>query len=219
VPFALLTMIAIITAIYTAVQLVAIGTLPGVAEAESPLAEAAALFMGRTGAILMSAGAIVSIFGNVANTTLIGPRYAFALAQDGYGPAALAGVHPRYRTPAVAIVTQSAIALVLALTGSFVQLAMLSIIARLATYIGTAASIPFLRRKFGTPTEGFRLPGGPIIPMLALVLSLVFLASAEPRNLLAGAIALAVGAAIYAFRRRPVARPDSPSTAGQDVTR
>ena len=205
VPFALLTMILIITAIYSAVQLVAIGTLPGLAEADSPLAEAAALFMGGAGAVLMSAGAIISIFGNVANTTLIGPRYAFALAQDGYGPRALASVHPTYRTPWVAIVAQSAIALVLALTGSFVQLAMLSIIARLATYIGTAASVPILRRKYGGRSTGFRLPGGPTIPVLALVLSLVFLASAEPRNLVAGAIALGIGAVIYVFRRKPVA--------------
>lgn len=208
VPFALLTMIVIITAIYSAVQLVALGTMPGIAETDSPLAEAAALFMGSGGAVLMSAGAIISIFGNVANTTLIGPRYAFALAQDGYGPAALAGVHPKYRTPAVAIVAQSTIALVLALTGSFVQLAMLSIIARLATYIGTAASVPFLRRRLGGRGSGFRLPGGPTIPILALVLSLVFLASAEPRNLVAGAIALAVGAVIYLFRRKPTPGPD-----------
>ena len=204
VPFALLTMIAIITLIYTAVQLVAMGTLPGIENTESPLAEAAALFMGGAGAALMTVGAIISIFGNTANTTLIGPRYAFALAQDGYGPAALAAVHPVYRTPWVAVIAQSAIALVLALTGSFVQLAMLSIIARLATYIGTAASIPFLRRKLGSRGTGFRLPGGPTIPILALLLSFAFLASAAPRNLAAGAVALAVGAVIFLFRRKPV---------------
>ncbi|HEX6589194.1 MAG TPA: APC family permease [Longimicrobiales bacterium] len=203
VPFALLTMILIITLIYSAVQLVAQGTLPGLAQAESPLAEAAALFMGGVGAMIMTVGAIISIFGNIANTTLIGPRYAFALAQDGFGPRAMASVHARYRTPWIAVIVQSSIALVLALTGSFVQLAMLSIIARLATYIGTAASVPFLRRKYGaTRGGGFRLPGGPIIPILALLVSLAFLSSAEMKNLIAGAIALVVGAVIYALRRR-----------------
>ena len=202
VPFALLTMIAIITAVYTAVQLVAQGTLPGLGEAESPLAEAAAQFMGSGFALLMTVGAIISIFGNIANTTLLGPRYAFALAQDGYGPSAMASVHPRFRTPWVAVIAQSTIALLLALTGSFVQLAMLSIIARLATYIGTAASVPFLRRKYGAREGGFRLPGGPTIPILALLVSLAFLSSAEQKNLIAGAIALAVGAVIYLLRRR-----------------
>ena len=205
VPFALLTMILIITLIYSAVQLVAQGTLPGLAEAESPLAQAAALFMGGTGAVLMTIGAIISIFGNIANTTLIGPRYAFALAQDGFGPRAMASVHPTYRTPWIAVIVQSSIALALALTGSFVQLAMLSIIARLATYIGTAAAVPFLRRKYGAPERGFRLPGGPLIPILALLVSLIFLSSAEAKNLIAGAIALALGAVVYALRRRPPA--------------
>jgi basic amino acid/polyamine antiporter, APA family len=144
----------------------------------------------------------VSIVGNMSNTTLMGPRYLFALARDGYGPPVLARVHPVYRTPAHAIVTQSAIALVLALSGSFVQLAMLSIVARLTTYLGTAAAVPVLRRRFRDDDRGFRLPGGPTIPALALAVSLVFLASATWYNLLAGAIGLLVGAIIYRFRRR-----------------
>src|SRR5690606_21836635 len=80
VPFALLTMIATLTLLYTGVQLVALGTLPGVATAESPVAESAALFMGAGGALLMTVGALISIGGNVGNTVLVGPRYLFALA-------------------------------------------------------------------------------------------------------------------------------------------
>ncbi len=89
----------------------------------------------------------------------------------------------------------------LAVSGSFVQLAMLSIIARLATYIGTAAAVPILRRRMGDRPGAIRLPGGPTIPILALALSLALLSSASWQNLAAGLIALAVGAAIYRFRR------------------
>ena len=99
--------------------------------------------------------------------------------------------------------TQATVALALALSGSFVQLAMLSIIARLATYMGTAAAVPILRRKLGVAEGGFRLPGGPVIPVLALLLCLAFLASARTENLLAGLIALVVGVLIYALRRPP----------------
>jgi basic amino acid/polyamine antiporter, APA family len=203
VPFAMLTMILVVTVLYTAVQMVAIGTLPGLADSKSPLAEAAGRFAGSGAAFLLTVGAMVSIVGNVSNTTLMGPRYVFALARDGYGPRQLAQVHPRYRTPANAIMTQMAIALVLALTGSFVQLAMLSIIARLTTYIGTAAAVPFLRRRFAAREQALRLPGGPAIPIAALLVSLAFLASAEMRNLVAGAIGLAVGAVIYKLRGAP----------------
>lgn len=211
VPFALLTMIALITLIYTLVQVVALGTVPGLAQSASPLAEGAGRFVGSWGALVMTIGAMISIGGNVSNTTLIGPRYLFALARDGYGPSILARVSPKYRTPAAAIITQSVVALALALSGSFVQLAMLSVIARLTTYIGTAAAVPVLRKRFGERPDAVRLPGGMTIPILALLLCMVFLSSAEWANLVAGLVALVVGAAIYTFRRPPMPEPITPT--------
>lgn len=202
VPFAMLTMIVVVTLLYTLVQVVALGTFPGLAGSKSPLAEAAAGFAGRGAALLLTAGAMISIVGNISNTSLMGPRYLFALARDGYGPSPLAQIHPRFRTPANAIVTQMAIALVLALTGSFVKLAMLSIVARLTTYIGTAAAVPILRRRLGQRSEALRLPGGALIPAAALCVSLVFLASAKLPNLIAAGVALALGGLIYRSRRR-----------------
>jgi amino acid transporter len=205
VPFALLTMIVAVTLLYTGVQLVALGTLPGIATADSPVAAAAGTFMGAGGAWLMTVAAVVSIAGNMGSTILLAPRYLYALAKDGYGPGLLARVHVRYHTPAAAIVMVAALSLALALTGSFVQLAMLSVVARLVTYVGTAAAVPILRRHAARP-GALRLPGGATIPLLALLLSLAFLASAEPRNLLAGALALAAGAVLYKLRRpRPQA--------------
>jgi len=203
VPFALMMMILVVTLLYTAVQLVALGTLPDLAARTegAPLADAATLLLGTWAGLMMTLGAAVSIEGNVGSTMLAGPRYLYALARDGYGPRALAGIHPRYRTPAPAIVTQFVLASVLALSGSFVQLAMLSIVARLATYIGTAAAVPVLRRKFEPTEDTVVLPGGPTIPLLALLLCLAFLASATLANLVAGAVALVVGVAIYRSRR------------------
>ena len=200
VPFALLVTIVTVTLIYSAVQVVAFGTLPGLAHASAPLARAAGTFGGPWAAWLLTAGAVVSIAGNTANTMLIGPRYLFALASDGHGPRWLARVHPAYHTPAAAIICQATIALVLALSGSFVQLATLSVIARLATYIGTAAAVPVLRRRLPERAGALRLPFGPVIPVAALVLSFGLLASATTANLVAAAIALGVGAALYRVR-------------------
>jgi amino acid transporter len=134
---------------------------------------------------------------------LAGPRYLYALAVDGFGPRYLAGVHPRYRTPAAAIVTQAVIGGVLAFSGSFVQLALLSVIARMFTYVGTAAAVPFLRRKYPRTAKTLVLPGGAAIPAAALLLSLGLLASASAWNLIAGGIALAAGALLYQTRRAP----------------
>ncbi|HEV2853926.1 MAG TPA: APC family permease [Thermoanaerobaculia bacterium] len=206
VPFALIVQIVIVTLIYTAVQWVALGTLPGVVGSETPLADAAARFLGGWGGLLMTVGGVISILGTNSNTVLSGPRYLFALAEDGFGPAFLARLHPRYRTPAGAILLQTAIALPLALSGSFEKLATLSAVARLATYFGTALAVPVLRRKL--PRVGaVRLPGGPTIPIAASLLCVAFAASAKKENLIAGAVALVMGGLIYALRRRPAATP------------
>src|SRR5258708_20385959 len=93
------------------------------------------------------------------------------MSQDGYGPRLLAAVHPRFRTPAVAVVAQTAIALPLALSGTFTGLAALSVVARLATYIRPAAARPVPRRKLGRPPPALRLPGRPLVPPPAPLLS------------------------------------------------
>ena len=203
VPFALIVSLFVITLLYTLVQMVALGTLPDLAARVDgmPLADAAVSIIGIWAGVLLTLGAIVSIGGNIGNTMLVGPRYLFAMAAGGFGPAFLAWAHPRFRTPYWSIMIQAAVTGVLALSGSFVQLAMLSIIARLATYIGTAAAVPVLRRKFAAVEHAVVLPGGATIPVLALIVCIAFLASATAENLIAGLIALLIGAAIYLFRR------------------
>ncbi|HZF09634.1 MAG TPA: APC family permease [Thermoanaerobaculia bacterium] len=202
VPFALIAQIVIVTLLYTAVQWVALGTLPDLAHSQTPIADAARLFLGSWGGLLLTVGGALSILGTNSNTVLTGPRYLFALAEDGFGPRGLAAVHPRFHTPAVAILVQSAIALPLALTGSFAGLAALSVVARLASYLGTAAAVPVLRKKLGRDQQTLLLPGGPVIPIAAFLVCLAFVASATITNLVAGALALLAGLPIYLLRRR-----------------
>ncbi|HMB51874.1 MAG TPA: APC family permease, partial [Thermoanaerobaculia bacterium] len=212
VPFALVGQLALVTCLYLAVQAVALGTLPVLGDATSPIAEAAGRFLGGWGGWLLTAGAVVSIAGTLNDSVLAGPRYLYALAQRGFGPAVLSRVDRRFHTPAVAILLQTAVVLPLALTGSFVALAALSVIARLATYIGTSLAVPVLRKKGigeqpdetdGDDDRGpWRLPGGPTIPIAATAVSLVLLASAGQANLVAGAVALAAGFVVYLLRRR-----------------
>jgi len=218
VPFALITQIAIVTAIYTTVQLVAIGTIPKLGSSPTPLADAAAMMMGPVGGFILTLGAVLSVLGTNNNTVLAGPRYLYALAETGRLPAVFAKIHPRYRTPHVAILTQTGVALTLIILdwsinflfpakgslGLAERLAMLSAIARLATYIGTAAAVPVLRRKMPATPRTIRLPGGPAIPIAALAFCLLFLSAAQRKSWIAGGIALAIGAAIYAARRGKV---------------
>jgi amino acid transporter len=208
VPFALLTVIGAATLLYTLIQLVALGTLPDLATRTegAPLADAALVVIGAWGGLLMTIGAALSIGGNVGNTMFVGSRYLHALASGGFGPPILARVHPRFQTPAWAIVTQTVLTAVLALSGSFVQLALLSVVARSATYIGTAAAVPVLRRKLPARDQTIVLPGGATIPALALLVCAAFLASSTATHLIAALIALVLGAALYGLRRGSTAR-------------
>ncbi|MCC4591555.1 APC family permease [Xanthomonas campestris pv. cannae] len=205
VPFALITMIVTVTLIYAAVQVVAQGTLPNVAQSATPLADAASGFGGEALALILTVGATISILGTTSNTVMLGPRFLFALAKDGYGPAFLARVHPRFRTPAAAILLQGVLSLALALSGSFVQLALLSMVTRLFAYIGTAAAVLVLARRYRDRPGALRLPGGPLIPLAALLLAFALLLSASWQNLAAAGVALLVGALFYRFPRKDAA--------------
>jgi len=202
VPFALVVNIAVVTLLYVAVQWVALGTLPNAGQSATPLADAAGVFLGAWAGLLLTIGAALSILGTNSNTVFAGPRYLFALARDGFGPAFLARIHPRFRTPANAVVFQSAIALPLALSGTFVALAELSVVARLATYLGAAVAVPVLRRKLATTATTVRLPGGSLIPVAAALLTIGLAASATASNLIAAGAALGVGVVLYLLRRR-----------------
>ena len=152
----------------------------------------------------MTVGAVVSILGTNGNSVLAGPRYLLALARDGYGPRFLAAIHPRFRTPARAILFQTAIALPLALTGTFTALAAISVVARLTSYVGTAAAVPVLRRKMGP--GGLTLPFGSVIPVIAVVISLALAASASLLSLVSAGAAMALGMIVFMLRRAPHAQ-------------
>jgi basic amino acid/polyamine antiporter, APA family len=209
VPFALFAMIAIVTAFYTLVQLVALGTIPNLGASQTPLADAGRMLLGPVGGLLLTIGAVLSVLGTNNNTVLAGPRYLYALSEGGRLPSVLSKIHPRYHTPYIAIIFQGVVALLLigmdawrhsVWPGTFAlaeSLAILSTMARLATYIGTCLAVPVLRRKLPATPRTIRLPGGPVIPILALIICLLFLSAAETKNFVAGGIALVVGAILY----------------------
>jgi amino acid transporter len=103
----------------------------------------------------------------------------------------------------VAIVVQSVAAAILALTGSFVALALLSVVTRLLTYIATTAAVIVLRPRLRSRPGTIALPGGVAIPVAALGVSLALMAAATWAHLAAAGVAMAAGGVIYVFRRAP----------------
>ena len=198
IPFAMIMTIAIVTVLTILVQAVAQGSLENVAASKAPLADAAVIFIGAAGAVLMTVGAAISTTGNNMGQSISGSRSLFALAEQRDLPSPIAWVHPTWRTPVVAILVTSAVALTLALTGSFATLAVASAISRLLVYAGTAAAVLALRREGRAP---FTIPGGPVVPVAALAVCIALVASATAAQFKIGGIALAAGAALFAIAR------------------
>lgn len=171
VPRAIYLALLITSIIYLLIQITAQGTLgPNLAnDDKTPLAQAAATFMGNTGRTILIIGAAVSAFGFVASDILSSPRMLFALGRDGVLPLWFAHVHPRYRSPDVAIIVYSALAFVLSICSSFEQLAVLSNVAVLLMYLLCFAGVwPLLRRSVPENTRPLNFPGMQIVPALAI---------------------------------------------------
>jgi amino acid transporter len=186
-------------------SVVATGVLPDVAASRTPLADGAAVFLGAIGALVMSVGSAVSMTGNNMGQVLTGSRTLFALAENGDLPRWFARVHPRHQTPSNAILFTAAVALTLALTGSFVQLAAVSAVARLVMYLAVCAATLVLRRRAPDAVMSaaqFTAPLGPIVPVLASVVALSILAGATAAQLSMGLYALLGGAALFLVATR-----------------
>jgi len=196
-PRALLISIAVVACTYILIQIVCIGTLPELAASQKPLADAAQRFMGTTGAAIISAGAIISIAGNLNIVLLSGSRVPFAIAEQKQLPEVFAAIHRRFSTPHIAIVVTAGVMLVLTLRSSFVAALTISAIARLVTYAVTCAALPVLRRRSGVPVAMFKVRGGPIIAVAALILAVWLLANSTLREAVTAVIAAAVGIIIY----------------------
>lgn len=203
-PPALLMAIAIVVVLYIMIQVVAIGTLPGpeLAASSRPLADAARSFLGPAGGAIISAGALVSIGGNLLVIILVAPRLIYAMAERGEMPKWLGLVHPRTRSPNPAILVTSAAVLTLTLTGTFVYAATISVIARLLAYTATCIALPVLRRKPDAPPATFRAPLGWVLAGIALIVTGWLLTRTTLAQLRDAGIAILVGFLIHAVATR-----------------
>jgi amino acid transporter len=219
VPFALVMTIVCVAAIMILVQIVALGTLPTLATSptRTPLADASLLFMGAAGAMLMTAGAVISTIGNNMGQALSGSRNLFALAEQGDLPAAFGRVHPVLRTPVTAILVTAGLSLTLALSGTFVTLALASAMTRLVVYVATCAATLRLRSPSfdgRVKPATFTVPFGPVIPLAAIVVALAILVGATPAQLRSGAYAVIAGTVLYVIAVRGERRVGAVSPQG-----
>jgi APA family basic amino acid/polyamine antiporter len=199
VPRAIFLAMGAVALLYVAVQLVAQGLLgSALAGDPTPLASAAAVAMGPAGRWLILIGSVISMFGYVSGMTLAVPRMLFAFGRDGFLPASLAAVHPRWRTPHVAIGVQTAIVILLGLFGIFEVLAVAANATMLLVYAACCVAAVELRRR-GVQGGGvpFRVPGAQVAPWLALGVIGWLLWELKPAEWLAAGVIVAVAALLF----------------------
>jgi APA family basic amino acid/polyamine antiporter len=145
---------------------------------------------------------MISIGGFNAGSALGSPRYARAIAAHGLLPAPLARIHPRWSTPHIAIVTTTLLAAVLAIFFDYRQLVGMSNITVVIQYLFTCLAVPFIRRKQQGKATGWVIPGGPVVPVLGVIGSLVLLRGASLDEVKFAAAALVVGTIVLAVQSK-----------------
>jgi basic amino acid/polyamine antiporter, APA family len=202
VPFGLFAALLTCTVLYGLIQWVVVGVLPDPGHSQRPLADVARIVLGPSGAALIAAGALISVYGYLSGNILATPRITFALAERGDFPSWFARVHPQFRTPHVSIFVFAVLTWLLSLVGSFTWNVTLSAGSRLFYYGVVCAALPVLRKKQGT-SGILRLPGGNVISVLGVLICLGLLTRIDYSK--SAIILVAVAVALlnwYLVRRR-----------------
>ena len=200
-PFALLTALGIIVALYILIQIVCMGTLPELAKSERPLADSANVFLGAFGASFIAVGAIISIFGNLNSGLLTASRLPFGMAEQRELPQILAKTHDRFKTPFVSLLVTSLVILIFTVQTSFVTALTISTITRLLVYATTCAALPVFRRRKNAPEAKFNAPLGIGAAVLSLVLIVWLLSNVKLSEVWTVGAVAAIGLIIYLVYR------------------
>ena len=180
IPRALTIALVTVTLLYIAIQVIAQGILgASLSQSTVPLADAMAKISPVLRVVLL-AGTALSMLGWVSSDILGTPRILFAFGRDGLLPRVLGRVHPRTHVPHVAILCYAAVAIALALTGTFAELAVLATLASSALYAAGCVAAWWLARtgvaQAGTPLN-FRWLGTATVVGVGSMLLMIALAS------------------------------------------
>lgn len=202
VPKAIISANSIVAVIYI---LIIAGTVAmlgrGILESNAPVHDAFRMMVGPIGFWTISIGAVVSVFGLNMGESIMVPRFGAAIAQDGLLPKKLGELN-KNGAPVVAIIFTGILTILLIMSGSFESLAELSVVFRFFQYIPTAIAVLILRKKVtkggsGLEKPSFKVPGGAVIPIIAVIVSIWMVLAANPMNLVFAAIGFVVASVLY----------------------
>lgn len=202
VPRAIVTVMLLVSLFYFLVLAVSIGVLgPELADTTTPIATAATAFLGAGGMALVTAGTLVSIGGINLASSFLTPRVIVAIADDHMLPP-LFSKYNRFGTPYIAILFATLVGIAIALSGSFTTLAAISVVSRFAQYVPTCLSILVLRKKDPEHPSTLAVPFGPVIPVVAILISVWLLVQADLQKILIGLGGLLIAVPFYFLMKK-----------------
>jgi APA family basic amino acid/polyamine antiporter len=207
-PLAMVLGACVVTLVYLSTNVAYLWLLTPAQMAASPrvAADAVASVLGPRGGSAISLAIFVSTFGIVGIYTLTAPRIYYAIAADGLFFPKVAEIHRRFRTPAVAIVTQSLWAVVLVLFwGTFENLISYVVFTDWIFFAMAGAAVILLRRRRPDLPRPYRVPGYPVTPLFFVAVSCWFVATTlveKPAQAWAGLVFLALGVPVYSYWRK-----------------
>ncbi|HYX69849.1 MAG TPA: amino acid permease [Terriglobales bacterium] len=205
IPIALIAGVATVAALYVLMNAAIQYVLPAglVATAKSPASLATQQVLGPVGGAVVTLGIVLSMLVTLNGTIMSGGRIPFAMARDGYFFKTLAEVHPKFRTPAPALLVQAALSVLLLLAAaSFQQLLTLAIFAEWLFYMVATSTVFVLRRTEPDAPRSYKTWGYPVVPFLFIVAAAVLLVYSFRENApysYWGAGVIAAGAPVFWF--------------------
>jgi APA family basic amino acid/polyamine antiporter len=207
-PVALISGVAVVAALYMAVNAAVQYVMPAAAIAASPrpASDATAIALGTAGAAVVSAGMAISMLVTLNGSIMTGARIPYALAHDGYFFHSLAAIHPRFRTPSVAIIVQGLMAIALLLVAtSFQELFSLTIFSEFLVYVMATATVFVFRIREPNAERPYKTWGYPVIPALFILASgflLYYTFMNNVRNSLIGVAIILAGIPVFLYFAR-----------------
>lgn len=197
VPRAILGSISTVSLLYLLILSGTIAMLGnGLLTTDTPVQDAFTQMIGPIGGWIVAGGILVSIAGlNIGESVMV-PRFGAAIAEDGLIPRQIAKTN-KNGAPVLAVIISGTVAALLLLTGTFEELATLSVVFRFFQYIPTALAVLKLRKEDMGKKPVFRVPFGPVIPVVAVVISVIMLVADNALNIVYGAIGLAISVGLY----------------------
>ncbi|WP_417025498.1 APC family permease [Candidatus Allofournierella excrementavium] len=207
-PLATIIGMGIVIIINALLTIACVGTVgfANLAGSATPVSDAAQQIFGGVGAMLVTLGAMISIFGSTNGALLGMPRVAYAMADNHMMFPFFAKLHPKFKTPYITIIIYAVVAICFVWTGNFMTLLMMGTFVSRLGEVAICISLIVLRKKQPALERPFKMWGYPITTILAAIITFILVCHVAPQQILSGSLLMLTSVPAYLIFRATVGK-------------